>query len=147
MRRDDPVAEQEGPFRQQGPDQAILPSNQDAEPDHDDDRQVNRVHMATPLSPMAPRNSTPGAAADLSRLPVEADHVDKALEGLRVAPFDIDATPSQGGGLRIEDPTHRHEIGARNHDVGLARLAQEAGAPASQRDHGLLERLTRLRQL
>src|SRR2546430_15426483 len=88
MPRLEPVAEQEGPFRQQGPNQAVFPSNQDAEPDRDDDREVNQVHAATPLSPMAPRNSTSGAAADLSRLPVEADHFDKALEGLRVAPLD-----------------------------------------------------------
>ena len=62
MRRDDPVAEQECSFGQQWPDQAIFPSNQDAESDDNDDREINQVHEATPLSPMEPRNSTPAVS-------------------------------------------------------------------------------------
>ena len=96
MRRDDPVAEQEGPFRQQWADQAIFPSNQDAEPDHHDDREINQVHAATPLSPMAPWNSTTGAGASIAQALVEADDLDKSLQRLLVALLDLHTPTRQG---------------------------------------------------
>src|SRR5207248_8427496 len=58
MRRDDPEGQQKGRLGEQGTDQPVAPSDQNAQPDDQDDAEVNQVHWATPLSPMAPRNST-----------------------------------------------------------------------------------------
>ncbi len=216
MGRDDPVGEQEGSLGQKGADQAFFPANQDAEPDHDDDRQINQVHSATPLSPMAPRNSTPGVSsnptccrharsfAGHARAIVKADELEKSLESPAV-PLDIDAALHEGrrrryqlkhevverldahrhGDIRIrcpalaggeasigdtdfedeignahfvglghpdsnvwiKDSAHRHEVGSRNHRVGLFRCPEKAGTPSPERDYRGFERLACFGQL
>src|SRR5439155_13241164 len=59
MCRDHPEGQQKRRFGEEGPDQPITPSDQNAQPNDQDDAEVNEVHGATPLSPMSGRNSTP----------------------------------------------------------------------------------------
>src|SRR5436309_1484451 len=59
MCRDHPEGHQKRRFGEEGPDQPITPSDQNAQPNDQDDAEVNEVHGATPLSPMSGRNSTP----------------------------------------------------------------------------------------
>src|ERR1700682_3888064 len=56
--RHDPVAQEERSLSQERPDQPLAPADQNAQADHRDDRHVNQVHTATPLSPMPRGNST-----------------------------------------------------------------------------------------
>src|SRR2546429_9791226 len=58
----DPEGQQKRGFGEEGADQPVTPSDQNAQPDDQDDAEVNQVHGAEPLSPMAPRNSTPPTA-------------------------------------------------------------------------------------
>src|SRR5206468_5401192 len=59
MRGDDPEGQQKRRLGEERADQPVTPTDQNAQPNDQDDAEVNEVHGATPLSPMSGRNSTP----------------------------------------------------------------------------------------